>query len=199
MPDCLAHQVAAYILAIDYEIGFIDLMCVGLDATIVQSATRYRLTCGNGNTGTLLAEGNLSHFAGESGVLRIALPHSVVQIDERLQLRKSNLLGVTINFSSPDPHLNDVCCEVTDISFDGVTVGWTGDLGSWHIQPGFVTDRAMLHCGQEYQHLGHIAVSHVMDADNGFVVGYTLCVANEPTLERLDEQQRQLNAAHMPL
>lgn len=196
MPDKLQQQVPAYITSIDYGLGVIDLMCVGPDAENVQAANRYRLTCGNRNTGTLLAEGDILQAMGNSGAVRLALPGIVVHLNERLQLRKSDLSDTTIHFSSPDPQLSDLIGVVTDISLDGVSVRWADDLGSWRSNPGFVTERAILNFGSESLYLGQLAVSHVSRVDDGCIVGYTLCSANEASIERLGEQRRQLDSAY---
>jgi PAS domain S-box-containing protein len=196
MPDSVEQQVPAYIMAIDYGLGVIDVLCAGPDAENVLTANRYRVTCGNRSTGTLLAEGKVLEPADNSGVVRLALPHTVVHLNQRLQLRKSDLADSTIYFSSSDPHLSQVRGVVTDISLEGVSVRWANDLGPRHVNPGFVTERAILKCGQETLHLGHLAVSHVSHTEGGCVVGYTLCAANETTRERMDEHKRELDSAH---
>jgi hypothetical protein len=181
--ESLVHQVPAYIVGIDYDLGAMNVICIGSDANRVHCADRYTTTCGNISKGKFYAVGDVIH--SDAGNLRLSLPNYIANQTAQEQHFQTDFLDRSDSVQALTLHLNHTTGVVTGITFDSISVRWPSDPGRLNYIPAQTTRSALLKCGSDSLELDTLRVAHISQGENGFDVHYALNDVNGSMVTQL--------------
>jgi hypothetical protein len=165
-------HLPAYVKGFDDAAGTIDVMCMDVQDTPVHAKVSYAVIGSTATGARFLASGQMLAGAAECESLRLSFPQWLNVSQSRDCYRCVAPSGHFLYFSAGEPHLNDICCRVRDVSLEGLSVDWEPE-GQLSFAVGAQTDNAILQSQGNLVHLGKLRVTHITHRASHYTIGLT--------------------------
>jgi hypothetical protein len=168
MASCDGH-VRGKVTSLDSD-GLI-VVCTGVGDVEQGHSQAYSLIGTTAKGANFLASGKMQPYSGSTDCFKLSFPDYIEISQSRDCHRSPAPAAHFLHFSSLDPHLNDIVCQVKNVSLGGLAVVWESEGNRTTPIPGSITDDVILVAGESQIQLGKLRVAHITHRKRHVVLG----------------------------
>lgn len=170
MASCDGH-VHVKLTGSDADGAGLMVVCTGVGNVEQGHPGAYSLIGTTAKGANFLASGKMQPYSENANCFKLSFPDCIEISQSRDCHRSPAPAAHFLHFSSLDPHLNDIVCQVENVSLGGLAVVW--DCGENHNipLPGSIADDVILVAGDNQIQLGKLRVAHITHRKRHVVLG----------------------------
>jgi len=183
----------AHLTGFDATDASLMVVCTGVRDVATGGSIPYALIGTTPKGGNFLASGKMQACAGTADCFKLSFPRWIDISQSRDCHRCPVPAAHFLNFSSTDPHLNDIVCRVQNVSLGGLAVEWEQCESFTVPMLGAITEVAILIAGDSRIPLGKLRVTHITKRKRHIVLGlmFECAVPRQFSSLVLDAQRSQ--------